>query len=204
MPLVKILPKRTLDAGRLPLMKPWNQTFQVQGTSPDLKLGKPEIESNYRTGAILERAEKAGMYRLEVRLEPVQQSGDWKCKVKIPVTTPTNHAPVEIMVTARLGLKLIAVPSIAYLQVSEKPVARRFRLRVLGRGGPEPRPESLKLPQVAGISFSVLPGPKSTGLILATTFSPDFTKQLAADENTSFTVSLPGVASAIITCKTRK
>ena len=161
------------------------------------------MDSNYRAGARLERAAKAGSYTLEIALQPPQRSGDWKCRVEIPVNTPTNHVPLEIMVTAKLGLKLIAVPSVAYVQTSDTPVERRSRLRVLGQGGVEIQPQSLELPHIAGVSFSVTPEPKGPGVVLTTTFSPDFTKQLAADGSSTYTVSLPGVASAAITCKTR-
>lgn len=205
-PLADVRPSREFHAGRLSLGRPWSKTFQIVPRGEKaLRLGEPRVTDNYGASAELGEVEDGGSYSLGVSLDPPKVSGDWKCEVGIPVLSPTNHAPLVITVTAAIGEILICIPSMTYLKVSEKPVERVFHVRLLSSTALALAPGFLLLPTVEGVTFrNVRKEEKGRGLMMTAVFSSEFTRQLAADGASSFTIGSKSAASATVKCVARE
>jgi len=204
-PLVEIKPQDYINAGRIMTNQAWSQAFELKGKDPSVKLGAPLVECNYKADAgFTNISPDESRYRLDVRILPADKAGDLNCSVRIPVLSPTNRQPVKITISARVDLELCAVPGIVYLPVSKEDISRSFSLRLLGQRARVLDPNSLKLPENAEISFAVRQDSDGKGLLVTATFSPEFTKQLFADETIPLSFEVPGASSAQVLCKTRK
>ena len=124
--------------------------------------------------------------------------------MSVPVLSPTNHPPLQIEVTGRVGYELSAVPGIAYMPMSDAPVIRKFSLRVLGQRSRVLDPNELKLPDSKDVTFKTTKAARGNGLDVTATFSPEFTKQLLADEKIPIQFGVPGASSAKVVCKIRR
>ena len=205
-PLADVRPSREFHAGRLPLGRPWSKAFQIVPRGKKaLKLGEPRVTGNDEASAKLGEVEDGVSYRLNVSLDPPKASGDWKCEVGIPVLSPTNHAPLAITGTAAIGEILICIPSMTYLKVSDEPVERVFHVRLLSSTAPALEPGFLQFPTVEGVMFrDIRKEKKGRGLVVTAVFSPEFTRQLAADGTSSFTIGSKSAASATVKCLARE
>jgi hypothetical protein len=204
-PLVEIKPQNEVNAGRILTNKTWTQSFELTGNDPALKLGIPLVESNYKVKTVFTNTAQVPVkYRLDATLLPADKSGDITCSVKIPVLFPTNRLPIKICISGRIGLELSAIPGIVYLPVSDQETARNISLRLLGQRTRVLDPKTLKLPEHKDIKFEVKQDTDGKGLIVTAKFSPDFTKQLFADEKIPLLFEIPGASSAQVVCKTRK
>jgi len=205
-PLVDIKPSAYLFVGRIPLGQPLLRTFDLQATRPGVTLGAPIAEANRPAEATLGPLnDRAGdLYRLEVRLPPVTESGDFQCAVKIPVLTPSNHPPVMVNLSGKSGVELIAVPGTFELPLSDAPIPRDFRLRILGPGTGSLTPESLVPPIQPGVTFQIWKRPGETDLSVAATFHPAFLRDLSSEREIRLSFGLPGVSSATVVCKARE
>ena len=65
-------------------------------------------------------------------------------------------------------------------------------------------PASLTRPEQEGVSFKVEQNKDGRGLLVTATFSPDFTKRLAAEETIPLAFGVPGASSAQLTCKAKR
>ena len=205
-PLIQIKPSHQVAAGRIKTGQRWSQSFALHASSSDVKLGKVKTTSTHPVKAVLSKqTNDDGNHprKLLISLLPTKKSGDWRCTAMIPFLVPSNHPPLEITVTGRIGAELSAVPGIAYLSLSETPSKRSFRLRVLGQRSRVLKPDDIDLPVIDGIQFSVKQAPNRKGLILTTIFSPEFTRQLAVEERTPISVGISGASSATIVCKSK-
>ena len=90
------------------------------------------------------------------------------------------------------------------IPVSDQPVTRSFYLHVVGQPGRVFTSEELKLPKIDGLSFQVESEHDGRRLLVTTTIQPDFTKQLYADKEIPMEFSVPGAASATVTCKLKE
>jgi len=204
-PLVEIKPQDYINAGRIMTNQLWSQSFELRGKDPSVRLGSPCVDSNYRAETTFTNLVPGeARYRLDVRILPADRSGDLNCSIRIPVLFPTNRQPVKVTISARVDLELGAVPGIIYLPLSKQEVTRSFSLRLLGQRARVLDPNSLKLPENPEISFAVRQDSDGKGLFVAATFSPEFTRQLFADEAIALSFEVPGASSAQVLCKIRK
>ena len=204
-PLIEVSPAMEINAGRIKTNAPWSQAFDLKATEPGVVLGDFKTESNYKVETKLQKLTGGeGHYAVSMNLLPSSESGDFRCIAMIPVSTPTNHPPIRILVTGRIGTELSAVPGIAYLSLSSEPQTRVFSMRVLGERTRVLRPEDLSLPVHKDVSFTVTPVSQGHGLEVTATFGPDFAKELYAEESIPLEFKILGASSAAVVCKIRK
>ncbi|MEI6808520.1 MAG: DUF1573 domain-containing protein [bacterium] len=204
-PLIEVSPALEINAGRIKANASWTQSFDLKATEPGVVLGDVKTESNYKVENKLQKlAGRDGHYALSVNLVPSAESGDFRCTMSMPVTTPTNHPPIRILVTGRIGTELSAVPGIAYLSLSGDPQTRVFSLRVLGERTKVLRPEELSLPVHKDAAFGVKPVAQCHGLEVTATFGPEFAKELYAEETIPLEFKIRGTSSATVVCMIRK
>ena len=204
--LITIKPNDFLNAGYIPLKQPWFQSFDLKASEPGVMLGDVKVESNYPVETGLEKIleNEIANYKLNTKLLPASSHGDLSCSMAIPVIQPTNHPPIRIIITGKIGALLHAVPGIAYLPLSNTPITRQFLIRMLGQGTQTLNPESLKLPEHKGVSFDVKLEPDGRVLQVKATFSPEFTKELSSRQKISLPFSIPDASPAEIVCKFSK
>jgi len=176
------------------------ETATVTVLGPVKVTGSTEVESRMeRIGDVPGEA-----YRLTLTSQSARTAGDVRCAVSIPVLEPTNHPPVRLTVHGSAGYELAAVPGFLRLPVSDSPQRRKFFLRLLGEKREAPKPPLLVLPKITGLDFVVAEKAARVGLTVTVVASPEFTKQLMADERMSFAIGYPGYSSATVTCLSAK
>ena len=143
-------------------------------------------------------------YRVDVTLLPTAGSGDFKGTVVMPVLFPSNQPPLTMTVSGRIGAELNALPGILNIPLSEAPVQRQFTLRLLGQRSRVLDPKSLKCPQQEGVEFKARQAADGHGLEVVATFSPEFTRQLVAEERMTLAFEVPGASSAQVVCRSKK
>lgn len=204
-PIIEVNPSLEINAGRIKTNSTWSQSFDLKATEPGVSLGDLKTESNYKVESKLEKITGGeGHYALSMTLLPTAESGDFRCTMSIPVTTPTNHPSTRILVSGRIGTELSAVPGIAYLALASEPQTRVFSMRVLGERTRVLRLEDLSLPVHKDAAFSVKPVSQGHGLEVTGTFGPEFAKELYAEENIPLEFKIRGASSATVVCKIRK
>jgi hypothetical protein len=205
-PLVAVKPQDSMYAVRIPTNTEWRQSFDITPTEPGVELGQLTTDSNYPVEVVTNRSarNRDDCCRLDVRILPTEKSGNLRCVVSIPVLAPTNQPPVRVHVSGAVGTELCAVPRLLDLPVSDEPITRAVTLRVLGVQSGILDPALLKLPDRADVSFRVDQGNDGRGLLVTATFSPEFTRQLYAEENIPLSFDLPGTSFAILDCRTKR
>jgi len=204
-PLLEIKPAMELNAGRIKTNTAWAQSFAIKATEQGVELGTLKTDSNYKVDAIMEKTGKEeGCFTLNMTLLPSPDSGDFKCVMSIPIKSPTNHPPINVVVTGRIGTELSAIPGIAYLPLSSEPQTRKFCMRVLGERTRILKPEDLALPVHKEVSFSVKQDTQGHGLEVTALFNPEFTKELYAEEIVPLEFKVKGASAAMVVCKTKK
>ncbi len=203
-PLVRVLPKAHVHAGRLKEGQEWSHSFSLEPTEGGVELADPRTKASCPAEAKLHPSGGAkGAWRLDVKVAP-DGPGDFRCDVSVPVIAPSNHPPVKVSVSGRSGAELAAVPGIAYLSVSEEPQARNIRFHVMGQRSRALKPEELAMSKAEGVSLDAKQDRNGRWLLVRATFSPEFSKQLYADERIPLSFSVPGASSATVVCKIRK
>lgn len=205
-PLVEVTPSAEVYAGRIPTNKPWRQTFNLAKTNPAIRLGAITASGNFPLEASMETTDgvSSNHYRVDVALLPAAESGDFKGTIVIPVLFPSNQPPIAITVSGRIGAELNALPGILNIPLSEAPVQRQFTLRLLGQRSRVLEPKSLKCPQLEGAEFKVVQAPDGHGLEVVATFSPEFTRQLVAEERMTLAFEVPGASSGQVVCRSKR
>ena len=205
-PLVEITPSGEVYVGRIPTNKTWSQTFNLTKSNPAIRLGAITTSGNYPMEASIKSTDGAASnhYRVDVTLLPTAESGDFKGSVGIPVLFPSNQPPIAITVSGRIGAELNAIPGILNIPLSDNPVQRQFALRLLGQRSRVLDPKSLKCPQQDGVEFKLEQAADGHGLEVAATFSPEFTRQLVAEERMTLVFEVPGASSAQVVCRSMK
>ncbi len=201
-PLVRVLPKDHIHAGRLKTGQSWSHAFTLKPTESGVVLGEPLVESTFPVEASL--TGKNAEYSLALSLQPVATGGDLRCSVSVPVITPTNQPPIKASVTAKIGTQLTAVPGLVRLPRSDTPQARTFRFHVLGQRSRQLRPEELMLPDRPGVAFDTRQAKNGRWLVVEATFSTEFLKQLMAESSIPLTFTVPGASSADVICQIRQ
>ena len=204
-PLIEVSPSMEVNAGRIKTNSSWTQSFSLVATEPSVVLGDLKTESNYKVEPTLERMNAEGSnHRLEITLLPSAESGDFRCTMSIPVISPSNHPPIKVAVTGRIGTELSAIPGIAYLSLSDDPQTRVFAMRVLGERTRILKPEELTMPEHKDLSFRVKSDARGNGLEVTAMFGSEFVKELYAEENIQLEFKIPGRSSALVVCKIKK
>jgi len=205
-PLVEITPSGDVYAGRIPTNKPWSQTFNLIKTDSAIRLGAITTNGNYPMEAHMESTDggASNHYRVDITLLPTAESGDFRGTVGIPVLIPSNQPPIIISVSGRIGAELNAVPGIFNIPLSETPIQRQFTLRLLGQRSRVLVPKSLKCPQQEGVEFKVGQATDGHSLEVTASFSPEFTRQLVAEERMTLVFEVSGASSAQVVCRSKK
>lgn len=205
-PLLEVKPKEEIDVGRVPNRKKLRRSFVLVATGANVVLGTPTVKSTHPVDTTLAPSEgkPSPRFRFDVVLKPSDKSGDFNCAVTLPLVSPSNHAPVKITITGRIGVQLQALPGIARVPVSDTQVTRSFQLRALGQRTRVLDPKTVKLPKVKGVTFDVKQYRDGRSLSVKATFSGDFTKQLLADERIPLLFTVPNASSAKLVCKIKR
>lgn len=202
-PLVSILPQESVFAGRMPTNRSLVQVFELLPSDPATVLGSP-VATNSRPSRVDLSPVGEGRQQLCIEMAPTDLSGDYVCTVKIPFLSPSNHPPLSVSLTARIGAELTIVPGITYLPVSAEPTIRRFELQVLGQRSRMLLPEETTFPTNHDAAFRVVGSNHPGRLLLEGTFSPEFTRELFAQENIPLQFSVRGAASTKLVCRTKQ
>jgi len=202
-PLVRIVPSDFVYAGRLRLKTPWVQAFTLAPTRAGVAFGKPKTESTHPMNVTL-AAPEGNNTTLSVQLLPTDKSGDIKCTVAIPIVNPTNYPPLKVTVTGKIGAELAILPGIVYLPVSDEPVTRSFQVKLLGQRTRVLEPQEILAPERMDMTCRTGGKDAQRGVNLTVVFSPEFTRQLMADEVISLDFGAPEASSATLVCKSKK
>jgi hypothetical protein len=204
-PLIEVSPSMEINAGRIKTNTSCTQSFDLKATEMGVLLSELKTESNYKVETRLQQLTGGeGHYTLSMNLLPSTESGDFRCTMNIPVTTPSNHPPIKVLVTGRIGTELSAVPGIAYLSLASELQTRMFSMRVLGERTRVLKPEDLTLPAHKDVSFIVKPVSQGHGLEVTAAFGPEFAKELYAEETILLEFKIRGASSATVVCKIKK
>jgi hypothetical protein len=204
-PLIDVDPGYEVYVGRVPRNTSHKQVFQLRATQ-EVKLGEVLNTSSHPVDVRMSpgSGSSASEYQLAVTILPTDESGDFTCQLEIPVLSPTNHTPVKLDISARLGAQLNCVPGILYVPVSDVPVTRTFLCWVLGQRSRILRPDELSLQDTEGVSYTAKPARGGSALEVEVTLSPAFTRQLFVEERLPLTFSVTNASSGNVVCKIRK
>jgi hypothetical protein len=205
-PLVEVKPSMSFNAGRIKKNTEWKKDLSLTATELGVRLGQPVMTNSHPIEVALTQTGTNDLpaYSLALHLKATDQSGDLRCKIAVPVISPTNHPPISISVNGRIGSELSVIPGMAYLTLTDQPQTRKFTLRILSQRSRVLTPKELLLPDHEEISTEVVHDPKHNTLEVTMTFSPEFAKELYAEEKVPLTFSIPGAASARMLCRIRK
>lgn len=200
MPLFSVRPSKNVDTGRLPSGAIWEGAFELEA-SASATLGHPTVTSDCPAAVSAEAmSHSAGdrpRWKIPVKLSP-PANGSFRCRIIIPVLSPTNRPPLTFGVSGRTGSELFAVPSALSIPVSEKTVARTLRLRISGSRGRKLTPDQLiVLPITAGLEVSSEAEPGG-GVAVSLNVSPDLSKRIADSGPLQLKLSVPDTASAAV------
>lgn len=203
-PLVDILPKSHVNAGRLSLNETWKHSFDLKARFEGVRLGEPVIESTYPvTTQFVPVPGSNAHYRLDAELLPATKPGPWTCKIRVPVLSPANQKAPEITIAGKIGSELLAIPSVIRLQKSPEPVARRFRLKLLSPGADRLDPKLIEWPEFGGVAFWAEPAAASESLWIALQISPDFVAQSLKAGEKKLSVGYPSAVPAKLTIRVK-
>ncbi len=202
-PLVEVNPSMAFNAGRIKENTEWKTELSLTATEPDVVLGEPVMTNSHPMTVELKRisTNTPASYAIGLILAPTDAPGDLKCSIAVPVITPSNEPPVNITVSGRIGTELSITPGTAYLTLSDAPQTRKFTLRVLGQRSRILSPEELVLPDHKQISSKVTYNATHNTLEAELTFSPEFVKELYAEEKIPLIFSMRSTASTSLLCR---
>lgn len=200
-PLVDSEPGLSVNEGRMSLAEPWSRVFTLRPSLESTKLGEPLVESSWPVDSEMALDDELNTYRLKLSMKAGGESGDFNCRVKVPVVFPEGLPPIEVTVSGQRGYMLQVVPGIVFLPVSDGPVERSLSLSIPGR-----RSRVLTLDEVfvsREHEVSLKPRPDFDGLGLGVTavFSPGFTRKVNEGEPIRVILKVPGAGSAAVVCK---
>lgn len=204
-PLLDVEPSHEVNLGRIPLKAIHKQMFKLTASEP-VAFGNPDVMSSHPVDVTLFPGPEshAKAFQLEASVLPSTKSGDLSCKISIPILSPTNHAPLSLELSARLGAQLNCVPGILYVPLSEEPIKKTFTCWVLGQRSRILDSTDLKLLETEGIAYSAKPVRKGHALEVTVALSPEFTSRLYVENKLSLTFSVPNAASGSVVCRIKK
>jgi hypothetical protein len=145
-----------LHAGRLPVGEPWRQEFRIEPgpDTPELVLGEPMAECEYPATTTLRRSPD-GIFLLTLEVRPEQAAGDLYCRIRVPVATPEKWRPLQVAVSAKVGMEFRAIPERMFLAATDRQGGERtFHLRLLGPAGTDLNPDAVSWDGAPpGVSF---------------------------------------------------
>ncbi len=205
-PLVEVQPESEITAGRIALGTGWSGEVSIRRHDPGVILGPAVAGGTHSLRLSTNRIDEAGRtFTLQAVLDPSEVSGDLQGLITIPVLHPTNHPPLKITISGRIGDSLVIVPGICYLEPTHKqPQTRTFTLRMPGRRSVVIDPNAIIQPKQDGIATDFVYDPPGNLLKMTITFQPEFLTTLLVDETIRLEFGLDGAASATLVCKIRK
>lgn len=203
-PIAHVRPSRKFYPRYMPINKTYEQIFTLLTTQKGVKLGKPEVKSNYKTTLtqLAEKGIKTGrMLHYSLKVTPDQCGPDLDCKVNIPILSPKGWKPIEITIKCRVGLRLYPLPQTFTFSPEEKgPVTKRFQLRLLGDPSMKLDSTLLNKPKEPGINYEFGEYEKIS-LPITVTFDSIFLEKLKEKQEILLNYSYPGTNEITIKCK---
>ena len=203
-PLFSVRPSKSVDTGWLPNGAGWEGAFELAASGP-AALGAPAVTSDcpaaVSMGAAPGPAGERPRWVIPVSLTPPSNSA-FRCRIAIPVLSPTNRPSLVLEVAGRAGAELFAVPGVAAVPPSLTPVTRTVRLRLSAPRGRKLDPGQLRaVPEMEGLGFHGEPE-SGGGLTVCITVSPDISKRIADGGPIKLAFSVPDAAPAPLTLQT--
>lgn len=155
-PLFEIKPQAAIDLGRISPGEHKIQTFLIQPVHGSIDLDEPKSEGNCKVEAKLQKL-PGGAWKLEVAVIPEAEfNGGISARIAIPLKSPLGWKVPEILLTAKSGVEIAALPGKA-------PVARqpdgsglaKGLLRVMNGNSPSSSPEEIAALAPAGVSLKL-------------------------------------------------
>lgn len=203
MPVFIVKPGNHLFGGRLRKNVKKSFYFSLIPTEKDCRLGEIITKSNYPVEASL--VEKpGGRYQAIVSVTPEKNLGALDCKLFIPVTSPTGWKPIELHLTAKVGISLYAVPGkqVFTLPITNS-VVKKFRLCLVGAQKNALKPEKISWDKVKGVEIAF--GKTTANSINVTaTFKKEFFAELSKKGKISIKFKFPDASTAQLDCVRRK
>ncbi len=199
-PLFSVRPSKSVDAGRLPSGAGWEGAFELEASAP-AALGVPAVTSGCPATVSVEQQPAAAgdrpRWKVPVKLIP-PANGSFRCRISIPVLSPTNRPPLSLEVAGRTGAELFAVPSALSVPVSEEAVVRTLRIRLSGTRSRKLDPAQLRVtPETEGLGIHSETEPGG-GLAVTLSVSPGLAKRIAGSGPLEFKLSVPDAAPATV------
>ena len=199
-PLFSVRPSKSVDAGRLPCGAGWEGAFELEASAPTA-LGQPAVTTDCPAAVSAETMPKAAgdrpRWKIPVKLSP-PTNGSFRCRIIIPVLSPTNRPPLTLEVAGRTGSELFAVPSALSVPLSEEAVVRTLRLRLSGSRGRKLDPAQFRvLPETEGLNVRAETEPGG-GLAVTISVSPGLAKRIAGSGPLQLKLAVPDAASAAV------
>ncbi len=94
-PIAKIKPKNKIYAGSLKVGQKWTQAFLVEPTQNNVEFDQPVVKG-FPAHVTLTK-QPNGKLRLVAEVLP-QKTGALKCKISLPIKSPLNWKPLEIII----------------------------------------------------------------------------------------------------------
>jgi len=200
-PIVYVKPQDKLSAGRIQAGAPWKQEFLLEASEDGVLLGEPLINANLPAAAELNQVSNR-THSLSVTISPPSSvSGDFLCKLSIPVKKPEGWIPISISISGQAGLSLMAVPAQIIIPANAtEAVKRTLELKLLGGKGLGP--EMLTFEKPEGIIVEI--AQETTGHLKASVTVPvECFASIKASGGAKLVFHTPNASAAAVTINMR-
>jgi len=168
-PLAQIVPRDTLDAGRLRPGETWSGSFTIIPTRPEIVFGSPSVTSAVPATVSLDTAAN----RLTITLDPPPHfAGAADATILLPFIAPTNVPPLRLRAVARIGAELVAVPGEVRLAATAENDTRTVPLRLLAPAARTLSANDVSVTPPPGIAVRLAPGSDPASLRLTVASEP--------------------------------
>lgn len=199
-PLVTVGPSDFIHAGRIPTQTAWQTCLTLAATRPGVSLGTPQSICNVPASVELKPTAGPGPLTasLDLRLLPVSYPAGLDWTVRIPVLTPSNHPPVQIGITGKIGPELIAMPGTFRVSRRDLPSTHRILLRLVGGQTGMWENAEVLFPGEKGLSFDVVrngtsePATRAVDMVIG----PEFAERLQTSPRYVTYIAIPNAMPA--------
>lgn len=200
-PIATLKPQDKLSAGRIPAGAPWTQEFLVEASEDGVELGDAQTGGTIAAELSVKRTGKR-THSLLLTLKPeAGASGDFACKVSIPVKEPQGWQPLQIIVSGQAGISLMLVPGqLIVSSEATEPVSRTLELKA--PGSKSLTPEMIICEKPEGVEVDIKP--KSEGVLSMTVTIPiELITKLKSAQEPKLLVKVPNAAPVSVPIKVR-
>lgn len=183
----------------------WTNRFTLSAAEKNLFLGKPALstDTNKLRATVTLSANTQTNTSFDITLVVTALApGRHSLFLSLPVEGRPNLRPIKIVYFTRVGSELKAVPANILLSPSEQPLTRSVHVMTSDKAMAT---NALTWsPQREGVSVSVQPTLKGTGVMVTLTLSPEAVAKLLEEKNARMTFLYPNVQSASINFLSRQ